>query len=50
MEDFPHAVLWELLLPNTGEMYLLEGKNGKIAHTTILYDANHPSAILLPGR
>jgi uncharacterized protein len=34
--------------PNTGVMYLEEGAGGQIAHTTILYDADHPSAIILP--
>jgi hypothetical protein len=34
--------------PNTGEMYLTDGKDGQIAQTTILHDADHPSAIILP--
>jgi putative CocE/NonD family hydrolase len=34
--------------PNTGAMYLEEGAVGQIAHTTILHDADHPSAIILP--
>jgi hypothetical protein len=34
--------------PNTGESFLLEGEQGRIAHTTILHDAAHPSAIVLP--
>jgi uncharacterized protein len=33
--------------PNTGEMYLREGESGQIAHTKILHDADHPSAIIL---
>jgi putative CocE/NonD family hydrolase len=36
--------------PNTGAMYLEEGAVGQIAHTTILHDADHPSAIILPTR
>lgn len=36
--------------PNTGEMFLLEGETGQIAHTTILHDSDHPSAIILPIR
>jgi uncharacterized protein len=34
--------------PNTGAMYLDGGAGGQIAHTTILHDANHPSAVILP--
>jgi len=34
--------------PNTGAMYLEEGAVSQIAHTTILHDADHPSAIILP--
>jgi predicted acyl esterase len=34
--------------PNTGATYLEEGAVGQIAHTTILHDADHPSAIILP--
>lgn len=34
--------------PNTGEMFLGEGDTGRIAHTTILHDADHPSALVLP--
>jgi len=34
--------------PNTGEMFLADGDSGQIAHTTILHDADHPSAIILP--
>jgi putative CocE/NonD family hydrolase len=34
--------------PNTGEDFLLEGESGQIAHTTILHDTEHPSAIVLP--
>ena len=34
--------------PNTGAMYLEEGAGGQIAHTTILHDADHASAIILP--
>jgi uncharacterized protein len=34
--------------PNTGAMYLMEGDTGRVAHTAILHDAEHPSAIILP--
>ena len=34
--------------PNTGAHFLEEGEAGQIAHTTILHDAAHPSAIILP--
>jgi len=34
--------------PNTGAMYLGEGAEGQIAHTTILYSADYPSMIILP--
>jgi putative CocE/NonD family hydrolase len=34
--------------PNTGEMYLYEGDEGQIAHTTILHTRDHPSAIIMP--
>jgi putative CocE/NonD family hydrolase len=36
--------------PNTGEIFLAEGETGQIAHTTILHDADYPSAIILPVR
>ena len=36
------------LNPNTGAMYLEEGGTGQVAHTAILHDAEHPSAIILP--
>ena len=36
--------------PNTGAIYLQEGTLGRIAHTTILHSAGHPSAIILPVR
>ena len=34
--------------PNTGEMFFTEGELGQKAITTILHDAKHPSAIILP--
>jgi putative CocE/NonD family hydrolase len=34
--------------PNTGDNFLLEGESGQTAHTTILNNADHPSAIILP--
>jgi hypothetical protein len=34
--------------PNTGAMYLGAGETGRIAHTTILHDAAHPSMVILP--
>jgi len=34
--------------PNTGAMYLGEGAEGQIAHTTILHSADYPSMIILP--
>ncbi len=34
--------------PNTGATYVEEGAGGQIAHTTVLHDAEHPSAIILP--
>lgn len=34
--------------PNTGALFLAEGESGQVAHTTILHDAAHPSAIILP--
>lgn len=36
--------------PNTGAAILLEGETGQIAHTTILHDAEYPSALILPVR
>jgi predicted acyl esterase len=36
--------------PNTGEMYLEDGHDGRIAHTEILRDAEHPSALVVPTR
>lgn len=36
--------------PNTGEMFLKEGDVGRIARTTILRDAEHPSALVVPTR
>jgi predicted acyl esterase len=34
--------------PNTGEDFLREGESGQVAHTTILHDSEHPSAVILP--
>jgi len=34
--------------PNNGDMYLEEGTPARVAHTTILHDAAHPSALILP--
>jgi predicted acyl esterase len=36
--------------PNTGEPYLQDGDVGRIAHTTLLHNAEHPSALILPVR
>ncbi|MCD4687676.1 MAG: CocE/NonD family hydrolase, partial [Anaerolineae bacterium] len=36
--------------PNTGAAVLLDGETGQVAHTTILHDAEHPSALILPVR
>ncbi len=36
--------------PNTGDMFLEEGQNGRVATTTILRDAEHPSAVVVPAR
>jgi putative CocE/NonD family hydrolase len=36
--------------PNTGAMYLEEGAEGQIAHTTILHSADYASMIVLPVR
>ncbi|MEW5869814.1 MAG: CocE/NonD family hydrolase [Chloroflexota bacterium] len=34
--------------PNTGDIYLEAGAAGQVAHTMILHDADHPSAVILP--
>ncbi|MBN1260143.1 MAG: CocE/NonD family hydrolase [Anaerolineae bacterium] len=34
--------------PNNGEMYVGEGAPAQVAHTVILHDADHPSALMLP--
>lgn len=36
--------------PNTGADFLIEGGDWTVAHTIILHDADHPSAIVLPIR
>jgi predicted acyl esterase len=36
--------------PNTGASFLQEGESGQVAHTTLLHDGQHPSAIILPVR
>jgi putative CocE/NonD family hydrolase len=34
--------------PNTGAAFLEEGEAGRVAHTVVLHDADHPSALILP--
>lgn len=34
--------------PNTGAAFLAPGETGRLAHTTVLHDAAHPSALVAP--
>jgi len=38
------------LNPNTGEDYPVEGKEMRVAHNRVHFDAAHPSALILPVR